>query len=91
MDQISPDADEFELRENCLDLVRSSLFESMQTLTMVESAQINILEDNVEIKSHFVKAHGMLAVMDVLQATRSREILGILLRVVNLVRFSPPE
>lgn len=51
--------------------------------------QINILEDTPEVKSHFVKLHGMLAVIEVLQVTRSRDILGILLRVVNLVS-SPP-
>ncbi|KAI5479767.1 STE/STE11/cdc15 protein kinase [Pseudohyphozyma bogoriensis] len=52
---------------------------------------ITILEDSPEIKSHFVKSHGMLAVMETLQAARSREIIGILLRVVNLIVGSDPD
>ncbi|KAL8290145.1 hypothetical protein RQP46_003084 [Phenoliferia psychrophenolica] len=46
---------------------------------------INVFEDSPEIKSHFIKCHGLLAVIEVLQLTRSREILAILLRVLNLL------
>ncbi|ORY78918.1 hypothetical protein BCR35DRAFT_325387 [Leucosporidium creatinivorum] len=52
---------------------------------------ITILELSPEVKPHFVKSHGMLAVIEVLQVTRSREILGILLRVVNLIVGEDPD
>nr|CRX79037.1 hypothetical protein ls5930a1_00083 [Leucosporidium scottii] len=52
---------------------------------------ITILELSPEVKPHFVKSHGMLAVIEVLQVTRSREILSILLRVVNLIVGEDPD
>lgn len=50
--------------------------------------QVAYLEDSAEIRAHFVKSHGMLAVVDALQTTRSRDILGVLLRIVNIVSWT---
>ncbi|KAK4699243.1 hypothetical protein P7C70_g7019, partial [Phenoliferia sp. Uapishka_3] len=52
---------------------------------------INVFEDAPEMKAHFIKCHGLLAVIEVLQTTRSREILAILLRVLNLIVGSDSE
>ncbi len=47
---------------------------------------LTILDESADARAHFTnKAQGMLAITRVLQLTRSREILGILLRIVNLV------
>ncbi|GAA6044474.1 hypothetical protein JCM8097_000899, partial [Rhodosporidiobolus ruineniae] len=44
-----------------------------------------LLEDLPEARTHFVKSHGMLVVLEALRIARSREILSILLRIVNLI------
>ncbi|GAA5958813.1 hypothetical protein JCM10213_006249 [Rhodosporidiobolus nylandii] len=44
-----------------------------------------LLEDSQEARTHFVKSHGMLVVLEALRVARSREILSILLRTVNLI------
>ncbi|GAA5977680.1 hypothetical protein JCM11641_001376 [Rhodosporidiobolus odoratus] len=44
-----------------------------------------LLEDSMELRSHFVKSHGLLVVLKALRVARSREILSILLRCVNLI------
>jgi len=47
---------------------------------------LTILDESADARAYFTnKAQGMLAITRVLQITRSREILGILLRIVNLV------
>ena len=50
--------------------------------------QIDIFEQTPEVKIHFIKAHGLLTLVDSLQAVRSREVIGLELRIVNLVRDS---
>ncbi|GAA5843686.1 hypothetical protein JCM5353_001293 [Sporobolomyces roseus] len=49
-----------------------------------------LLEETEEIRDHFNKRHGMLIVSQALQIARSREILSILLRIVNLIVGSDP-
>ncbi|GAA5962208.1 hypothetical protein JCM3765_003898 [Sporobolomyces pararoseus] len=44
-----------------------------------------LLEDSEEARNHFKKRHGTLVVVEALQVARSREILAILLRIVNLI------
>ncbi|GAA5871422.1 hypothetical protein JCM8547_002661 [Rhodosporidiobolus lusitaniae] len=44
-----------------------------------------LIEDSAEARTHFVKSHGMLVGLEALRVARSREILSILLRIVNLV------
>ncbi|SCV70676.1 BQ2448_3438 [Microbotryum intermedium] len=51
---------------------------------------ITILEESVEVRAHFTQSHGMLTAIELLRITRSREVIAILLRVVNLVISSDP-
>jgi hypothetical protein len=47
--------------------------------------QIELLEDSEDARNQFKKRHGTSIVVEALQIARSREILAILLRTVNLV------
>jgi hypothetical protein len=50
--------------------------------------QTEMLEDSYEGRLHFVKSHGLLVVLEILEVSRrSREILAVLLRIINLVRL----
>ncbi|GAA5885013.1 hypothetical protein JCM16303_006517 [Sporobolomyces ruberrimus] len=44
-----------------------------------------LLEDSEETRTYFKKRHGTLSVVESLQVARSREILAILLRILNLI------
>ncbi|GAA5841123.1 hypothetical protein JCM11251_008023 [Rhodosporidiobolus azoricus] len=44
-----------------------------------------LLEESGDARTHFVKSHGMLVVLEALRVARSRDILSILLRIVNLI------
>ncbi|BGP47541.1 Protein kinase of the Mitotic Exit Network [Rhodotorula kratochvilovae] len=44
-----------------------------------------LLEESPEARAHFLKSHGLLVVLEALRVARSREMLSILLRVVNLI------
>ncbi|GAA5906712.1 hypothetical protein JCM6882_003280 [Rhodosporidiobolus microsporus] len=44
-----------------------------------------LLEESFDARAHFVKSHGMLVVLEALRVARSRDILSILLRIVNLI------
>ncbi|BGP24123.1 Protein kinase of the Mitotic Exit Network [Rhodotorula toruloides] len=43
-----------------------------------------LLEESIDACAHFVKSHGMLIVLEALRMARSRDVLSILLRIVNL-------
>ncbi|KDE07893.1 STE/STE11/CDC15 protein kinase [Microbotryum lychnidis-dioicae p1A1 Lamole] len=60
------------------------------TLRELSLDLITILEESVEVRAHFTQAHGMLTAIELLRVTRSREVIAILLRVVNLVISSDP-
>ncbi len=47
--------------------------------------QFAILEEAPEMQYQLVSSHGMLAIVDVLEANPSREVIMKLLRIVNLV------
>jgi hypothetical protein len=49
--------------------------------------QLNIITDVPEMQSQFVVHHGMLAILEVLEAKPSRDVILRLLRIINLVRF----
>ncbi|GAA6017250.1 hypothetical protein JCM10207_003660 [Rhodosporidiobolus poonsookiae] len=44
-----------------------------------------LVEESAAARSHFVKSHGILVVLEALRGARSRDILSILLRIINLV------
>jgi len=81
--------DDYEAREAALQIVRLFLLLStivlLLALTLPHVTQTVLLEETEEIRDHFNKRHGMLIVTQALQIARSREILSILLRIVNLV------
>lgn len=58
----------------------------LPSLTHIPRMQIDIFKQTPEVKIHFIKAHGLLTLVDSLQAVRSREVIGLELRIVNLVR-----
>jgi hypothetical protein len=44
-----------------------------------------LLEGAPLLQTHFVNAHGLLAVLEVLEARPSREVILLLLRIINTV------
>ncbi|GAA6014456.1 hypothetical protein JCM11491_007060 [Sporobolomyces phaffii] len=44
-----------------------------------------LLEASQDARNHFKKRHGTLIIVEALQIARSREMIGILLRIVNLI------
>lgn len=52
--------------------------------------QTGLLEESSDACTHFVKSHGMLVVLEALRIARSRDVLSILLRIVNLIVGSDP-
>lgn len=53
---------------------------------------IGLFEDTPEIRTHFVRSHGMLAVIELLQQfRRSRDLVSLLLRTINLIINDDPE
>ncbi|BGP31514.1 Protein kinase of the Mitotic Exit Network [Rhodotorula toruloides] len=49
-----------------------------------------LLEESPNACAHFIKSHGMLVVLEALRIARSRDVLSILLRIVNLIVGSDP-
>jgi hypothetical protein len=49
-------------------------------------AQTGLLDGSEDARNHFKKRHGTLIIVEALQIARSREMIAILLRIVNLVR-----
>jgi hypothetical protein len=62
-----------------------STTEYCQSKLSQSSQQYNILDDAPSLQDHFIASHGMLAVLEVLEAAPSRDVILNLLRVVNLV------
>ncbi|WAQ91970.1 hypothetical protein PtA15_15A363 [Puccinia triticina] len=59
---------------------------------MSSKSWIGLFEDTPEIRTHFVRSHGMLAVIDLLQQfQRSRDLISLLLRTINLVGVLRPD
>jgi hypothetical protein len=52
---------------------------------MFENAQISLLEGSLELQDHFIAAHGMLAVLEVLEIKPSRDVTLNLLKIINMV------
>ncbi|GAA5904546.1 serine/threonine-protein kinase [Sporobolomyces salmoneus] len=72
------------LVEDLLDTVESGKLDDYE----VREAALQItglLEDSQDARTHFKKRHGTLVIVEALQIARSREILAIFLRIVNLI------
>ena len=48
--------------------------------------QLNIIHETPEMQSQLVSAHGMLAILEVLESRTSRDVTLKLLQIVNAVR-----
>jgi hypothetical protein len=47
--------------------------------------KMSIMSDAPEMQSQLVSAHGMLAILEVLEGRGSREVIMRLLQIINLV------
>ena len=52
---------------------------------MCKNQQLGILSDAPEMQGQLVSAHGMLAILEVLEGRGSREVIMRLLQIINLV------
>ncbi|EGN91709.1 hypothetical protein SERLA73DRAFT_173393 [Serpula lacrymans var. lacrymans S7.3] len=66
IDELTPSAPDFQLREACDQL-------------------INIMTESPEMQIQLVSAHGMLAILEVLEARCSRDVVMKLLHIINLL------
>lgn len=89
IDELTPSAPDFQLREACDQLVCVTLT-SVVTLDgdIDDSLQLNIIVETPEMQSQLVSAHGMLAILEVLEGRTSRDVTLKLLQIVNTVRQS---
>ncbi|CAL1713540.1 unnamed protein product [Somion occarium] len=69
IDELTPSAPDFQLREACDQLV----------------SLLNIIMDTPEMQSQLVSAHGMLAILEVLEGRSSREVNYKLLQIINVL------
>lgn len=53
--------------------------------------QIDIFEQTPEVKAHFIRSHGLLTIIESLQGLRSREVIGLELRIINLIIADDPD
>ena len=53
--------------------------------------QIEIFEQTPEVMAHFIRSHGLLTIIESLQGLRSREVIGLELRVINLITADDPD
>lgn len=47
------------------------------------------MTDTPEMQVQLVSSHGMLAILEVLEAKRSRDVIMKLMQIINLVRNAP--
>ncbi|KAI0292680.1 hypothetical protein B0F90DRAFT_1920254 [Multifurca ochricompacta] len=71
IDELTPSAPDFQLRDACDQLV-------------------SIMSDAPEMQSQLVSAHGMLAILEVLEGRSSREVIMRLLQIINLLVTDDP-
>jgi len=50
-------------------------------------SKLNIMTDSPEMQLQLVSAHGMLAILEVLEGKCSRDVIMKLLQIINLVSF----
>jgi len=51
--------------------------------------QVDILEETPDMQGQLVSAHGMLAILEVLESKPSRDVIIRLLEIINLVSIRP--
>jgi hypothetical protein len=85
IDELTPAAPDFQLRDACDQLVSSSSRYISTPLTSPREIQLSIISDAPEMQGQLVSAHGMLAILEVLEGRGSREVIMRLLQIINLV------
>lgn len=83
------EVDEFQIREAALELV-SRVANELASIVLISVdpnllLQVELLESCPETRAHYVRCHGVLATINLLQTVRSRDVLAILLRIMNIV------
>lgn len=83
VDELTPSAPDFQLREAC-DQIVSSLLMFVRIITKI-LVQLGIMTDTPEMQIQLVSSHGMLAILEVLEGKCSRDVIMKLLQIINLV------
>lgn len=89
IDELTPSAPDFQLRDACDQLV-SSISNSFTCVSLdvddiLKKKQLSIVSEAPEMQGQLVSAHGMLAILEVLEGRGSREVIMRLLQIINLV------
>ncbi len=87
IDELTPSAPDFQLRDACDQLVRFSISIPVSHTFVKKKSRVKmgILSDAPEMQSQLVSAHGMLAILEVLEGRGSRDVIMRLLQIINLV------
>lgn len=86
IDELSASAPDFQLREACDQLVRTHSLSIKPKFWILTCTKLNIFEETPEIQVQFVSSHGMLAILEVLEAKCSRDVIMKLLQIINQAR-----
>jgi hypothetical protein len=84
IEDLQPSSPEETLREASQGLVSPAGL-TIYTPADLSCPQLSILDGSGELQDHFVFAHGMLAVLEVLETKPSRDVTLNLLKIVNMV------
>ena len=89
IDELTPSAPDFQLRDACDHLVSSISYSftcvSLDADGTLKKKQLSIVSEAPEMQGQLVSAHGMLAILEVLEGRGSREVIMRLLQITNLV------
>ena len=88
VDELSPSAPDFQLRDACDQLVSMPFLSTLLLLATDDRSppQLNIMAETPEMQVQLVSSHGMLAILEVLEGRCSRDVIMKLLQIINLVR-----
>ena len=86
VDELSPSAPDFQLRDACDQLVSMPFLSILLLLATDDRSQLNIMVETPEMQVQLVSSHGMLAILEVLEGRCSRDVIMKLLQIINLVR-----
>ena len=86
IDELTPSAPDFQLREACDQLVCRTRDSSLPADTD-PFLQLAIMSDAPEMQVQLVSSHGMLAILEVLEGRCSRDVIMRLLQIINNVRL----
>ncbi len=85
IDELTPSAPDFQLRDACDQLVCYDNSLDTTIILIIILFQLGIMADTPEMQIQLVSSHGMLAILEVLEGKCSRDVNIKLLQIVNLV------